>query len=138
MRDRVADDELRRELDLRIVVARAFDPLQEDLYGQGTHFADALAHARDGRIEVVEVGVVVERDDRDVVGNPESRLLDCLDRPQQDGVPIRSARTSFRDTRSGSRSRCPRCGRDPPIPPRAVRRDSPARVRVRASSGVLP
>ena len=60
--------------------------MQEDLYGQGPHFADALAHARDGRIEVVEVGVVVERDDRDVVGNPEFRLLDCLDRPQQDGV----------------------------------------------------
>lgn len=107
-----------------------------------------LAHARDGRIEVVEVGVVVERDDRDVVGNPESRLLDCLDRPQQDGVAHgEDRRGACRSAQRELRFEIPVLDREVVARdagailqsrPRAVRRDSPARVRVRASSGVLP
>ncbi len=60
--------------------------LQQDLYGQNTHLFDRLIDPCNGRGQKIQVGVIVERNDRQVVRNIQSGLFDRFERTEQDCV----------------------------------------------------
>lgn len=61
--DRVADDQLRGNQNLGISSLVVGDTFRQDFDSEDADLFRRLADAGDGRIEIVEVGVVVEGDD---------------------------------------------------------------------------
>ena len=90
--NRIADDQLRRNQDLGISCFVVGDAFRQDFDGEDTDLFGRLADAGDGWIEIIEVGVVVEGDDRYVLGNAEARLADGFNGSQQDRVTEREDR----------------------------------------------
>ena len=62
------------EFELGGAGGEAVDAVEKNLCGEGGHIFHWLADACDGRLHIVHIGVVVERHQRQVGGNPQSGL----------------------------------------------------------------